>query len=34
VEGEVVVVLYRLERDLFAEQAQVVDWDWGWEEVV
>jgi hypothetical protein len=34
VEGEIVVVLYGLERDLFAEQAQVVDWDWGREEVV
>jgi hypothetical protein len=32
VEGEVVVVFYWLEADGFAEEAEVVDWDCGWEE--
>ena len=33
-EGEVVVVLDGLEGDALAEEAEVVDWDGGGEEVV
>lgn len=33
-EGEVVVVLDRLEGDTLSEETEVVDGDWGGEEVV